>query len=218
MHLSLMMAGAGLLATGCSRARLPANTGAGHDGGTKGKGLFFNAEEMVQLAEVVEIIIPTTDTPGARSANVHGFIDAMMAEWAVPKTQASFRALLGEIDSAAKQRFGSGFMDLSPKQRLEVVSAMDAAAFSHRGGEGKRVHPFARLKELVFVGYYQSEIGATQELQFKLVPGRYEACVPLSNIGHAWADDWGVFFASLQSLSECDCSSGADQAVQRKQE
>ena len=48
--------------------------------------------------------------------------------------------------------------------------------------------PFWRtMKELTLVGYYTSEPGATQELRHEAVPGRYEACVPLAEIGRAWA-------------------------------
>jgi gluconate 2-dehydrogenase gamma chain len=48
--------------------------------------------------------------------------------------------------------------------------------------------PFWRtMKELTLVGYYTSEPGATQELRHEAIPGRYEACVPLSQIGRAWA-------------------------------
>jgi hypothetical protein len=43
------------------------------------------------------------------------------------------------------------------------------------------------MKELTLVGYYTSEPGATQELRHEPVPGRYQACVPLSEIGRAWA-------------------------------
>lgn len=48
--------------------------------------------------------------------------------------------------------------------------------------------PFMRkMKELTLVGYYTSEIGATQELRHEPVPGRYDGCVPFSEIGRAWA-------------------------------
>lgn len=48
--------------------------------------------------------------------------------------------------------------------------------------------PFMRsMKELTLVGYYTSEAGATQELRHEPVPGRYEGCVPFSEIGRTWA-------------------------------
>ena len=48
--------------------------------------------------------------------------------------------------------------------------------------------PFYRqLKELTLAGYYTSEVGATQELQWLAAPGRYDADAPLSEVGRAWA-------------------------------
>lgn len=46
---------------------------------------------------------------------------------------------------------------------------------------------FRQLKELTLAGYYTSEVGATEELQWVASPGRYDADVPLSEVGRAWA-------------------------------
>jgi len=43
------------------------------------------------------------------------------------------------------------------------------------------------MKELTLVGYYTSEAGAVRELRHAPVPGRFEGCVPLDQIGRAWA-------------------------------
>jgi len=152
-------------------------------------GLFFNPEELARLAEIAEILIPTTDTPGARGANVHGFIDRVMAEDAVAQTQTAFRALLADIEATSKEQFGSSFLELSARQRADLVASMDAAAFQEHAHEELRKFPFAHLKELIFLGYYHSEVGATRELQFALVPGHFEGCAPLASIGRAWAGD-----------------------------
>ena len=46
---------------------------------------------------------------------------------------------------------------------------------------------YRQLKELTLAGYYTSEPGATEELRWEAAPGRYDADVPLSEIGRAWA-------------------------------
>ncbi len=46
---------------------------------------------------------------------------------------------------------------------------------------------FRQLKELTLAGYYTSEVGATEELQWLAAPGRYDADLPLSDVGRAWA-------------------------------
>ena len=46
---------------------------------------------------------------------------------------------------------------------------------------------YGKFKYLVLLGYYQSEVGATQELRYELVPGAWRACLPLAEVGRASA-------------------------------
>jgi hypothetical protein len=46
---------------------------------------------------------------------------------------------------------------------------------------------YRRFKYFVLVGYYQSEIGATRELRYELVPGAWRSCLPLTEVGRASA-------------------------------
>ena len=46
---------------------------------------------------------------------------------------------------------------------------------------------FPILKELITVGYFTSQLGATKAVRYDPVPGAYHGCVPLKEIGRAWA-------------------------------
>lgn len=43
------------------------------------------------------------------------------------------------------------------------------------------------MKELTLLGYYWSEPGATQELNYVQVPGKWDACIPFAEVGKTWA-------------------------------
>jgi len=43
------------------------------------------------------------------------------------------------------------------------------------------------IKELTITGYYTSEIGATQELKYVPVPGRYAGDIPYDTVGRAYS-------------------------------
>jgi hypothetical protein len=43
------------------------------------------------------------------------------------------------------------------------------------------------LREITIFGYYTSE-AATKELNFEELPGRYNGCVPMEEVGRAWLD------------------------------
>lgn len=155
--------------------------GAGLSACSDNKGPFFSSTRMVLLDEVCQLIIPTTDTPGAREAGVPAFIDSMMVNWASDETKDQIKDVIDGIDEKARADADSRFMSLEPAQRFDILKQYDAQALAEDG------HPYRRFKELVLVGYYLSEIGATQELHYELVPGRWQADLPLSEVGRTWA-------------------------------
>jgi hypothetical protein len=173
-----MLLGAALLVGGAAAltrfGRKPAAASAG-------LGPALTAEQFALLEQVCEVIIPTTDTPGAIVAGAPTFMREMLEEWASAKSRAEVAGVLEAIEQLAWSRFGAAFLELPPERRLEVVSAFDEERVSRQDPA------YSKFKYLVLVSYYQSEVGATQELRFELVPGAWRSCVPLSEIGRASA-------------------------------
>jgi len=148
-----------------------------------GEHQFFDAEQMRLLGRVVDIVIPETDTPGALTAGADRFIDGMMATWASEGTQSYFTSILREINDQATAKHGLDLADCDTEKQEQLLRDIDNSAF----GPDPIVDGFRDLKYLILAAYYTSEIGATIELQFELVPGRYIPCVPIEEIGRAWA-------------------------------
>jgi gluconate 2-dehydrogenase gamma chain len=149
---------------------------------------FFNDIEFALLDEVCEIIMPQTDTPGARGAGVPGAIDALMRSWASPQRQQQFRALLKDFDAAAVAEAGKPLLELAPSQRFDVIAHYDAAHFRQSMTTPlKDQKPYPAFKNLVLRLYYMSEVGATQELRYEHVPGAWEPAVKVTADTRAWA-------------------------------
>lgn len=55
----------------------------------------FNAHQNETVATIAELIIPATDTPGARAALVNQFIDLIVAEWYTEEERSRFLNGLG---------------------------------------------------------------------------------------------------------------------------
>ena len=83
---------------------------------------------------IAEIIIPTTDTPGARAAGVGRFVDAMFSDYYPAKDRRRFLDGLSRVDSQAKRRHGRAFTDLPADQQTAMVLEMDQAAFAELPG------------------------------------------------------------------------------------
>jgi hypothetical protein len=109
-------------------------------------------------------MIPATDTPGARAANVQGVVDGLMLDWALPATREQFRATLAAIN----QRGPRPFLSLPAAERAGLLAAFDAAAFM--GGKGPADQGWRRLKQLIWYAYFTSE-GADPD--YVAVPGDY---------------------------------------------
>ena len=178
---------AGVLA-GCQASRAP-------EGVWVPRALTRAQAELV--AAIAEHILPETDTPGARAAGVHRFIDGMLAESYPPPERTRFLAGLAELDARAARASGRPFLQCAPSEQGALLEQLDREALAsppdrppvRRGGrpEEPAVPFFRTMKELTLVGYYTSEIGATRELHHAPVPGRYDGCVPLAQVGRTWA-------------------------------
>lgn len=140
------------------------------------------------VTAIAEHIIPATDTPGARAAQVNQFIDLMLTDNYPEDARSRFLAGLEDVDERCRQAYGGAFLRCSPDEQRAVLTELDEQAFGQNAAFDPANPAFFRMmKELTLVGYYTSEIGASQELQINLTPGRYDGCAPLEEVGRAWA-------------------------------
>ncbi len=110
---------------------------------------FFSKQEMALLAQLVEQIIPRSETPGAADANVHYFVDFLA------HTNRKFGAQLKKDLAWVKKQ---GFAKAGSGKQVELLTAWSKA----KGTEPYRV--FKQIKDLTIDGYYGSKEGLTQEL------------------------------------------------------
>lgn len=152
---------------------------------------FLTQEQASLVAEVAEIIIPKTDTPGAKDVGVPAFIDSILKDVSPAEDQKRFTDGLAAFDEEAKKAYGDAFLDLEPAQQQEHVKKLhDAAIQTERNTDPAPKRPFIlMMKELTMLGYFTSEAGATQVLQYDPVPGAYKGCIPVTEAGNGktWA-------------------------------
>lgn len=162
-----------------------------------GAALQLDAGQLALLGAIAEGIIPTTDTPGALSAGVPAFIALLYSEWMLPDEQSAFVAGLAELERECSAQTGHAFSACDPTQQLTLLRQWDAAAArARREGtavqwnaaataahhEGTAVAFFARLRTLVLIGYYTSEVGQVQELDMQYGGGANHAGGPMFNV------------------------------------
>ncbi len=147
--------------------------------------LTTSQDELV--ATVAELIIPTTDTPGARTAGVHTFIDQMLTRIYTNEERDRFLAGLADLDARAQAGGSPTFLESTPEAQTAILQDLEAEARAARASGAEEMSFFSVMKELTLVGYYTSEIGATQELKYVHTAGSYDGDVPLDEVGRAYS-------------------------------
>jgi hypothetical protein len=86
---------------------------------------FFTTHENATVVVATELIIPETDTPGARAALVNRYMDKLLlAE--PPAQQERFRSGLKNLDEFAIRMIGKAFIDCLQVEQTKALEALEA--------------------------------------------------------------------------------------------
>jgi len=139
-------------------------SGARAPAGPNWKPLFFDPHQNETVIALTDLIIPETDTPGAKAALVNRTIDLFLNDEEVD-TQRQFLEGLAWIDGRSLRQYGKPFVDLPREQQTALLESL--ANPENRNPEDQPgVRFFEDIKDWTLFGYYTSEIGLEQELQY----------------------------------------------------
>ena len=123
----------------------------------------LTAQQNDLVVALTELIIPETDTPGAKGTNVNRFIDHVLTD-AQPEVRASFVRGLTWIDARSRALFKSkDFLGASPEQQTTLLTRLSAEGNPHKEAATGRDF-FQAIKSMTINGYYTTEIGLRKEL------------------------------------------------------
>ena len=121
--------------------------------------------QLALVAVISELIIPETETPGARSAGVPDYVDYTLSRASV-QTRRRFLAGLEWIERESKRQFGESFMDISSEQQVAFLRNVEIAdSQSEDAAFGAAF--FKDIKNRTVYAYYTSKAGILQELGYK---------------------------------------------------
>jgi gluconate 2-dehydrogenase subunit 3-like protein len=124
---------------------------------------FLDDHQNETLIVLSDLIIPKTETPGAKEALVNRFIDQLLAA-ETPETQRAFLESLAYLDGACMERYRTAFRYTPLESQVEFLRFL---AYPHslgtwggeESGEFSGHTHFRRLKDWISRAYYNSEIG-----------------------------------------------------------
>lgn len=156
---------------------------------SRNEGELFSQDDIAFMNEVGETIIPATDTPGAKAAGVGSFMAMMVKDCYDSEQRKTFVNGLEKMKKNFSNEYGGFFEEAKVDDRTSFINNLEIEVVTYyRQKKAEDPEHFYRmLKELTLLGFFTSEIGATQALNYIQTPGKYEACIPYEKDGKAWA-------------------------------
>ena len=122
----------------------------------------LTARQNDMVVALTELIIPQTETGGAKAALVNRFVDTVL-NGASPGDREKFTKGLAWIDGRSKALFKRDLLSASAAEQTALLTRLSAE------GNPDKEEPigaefFQAIKVMTINGYYTSEIGLRQEL------------------------------------------------------
>lgn len=148
----------------------------GRTAGFRGR---LDPHQLETVAVMAELILPRSDTPGARDVGVPEFIDLLMTEWYDEDQRARFLSGLAAIDALASAGGAAGFVALAPADQAALVGTLDASLSQTAApAPGSAEAAYRTLKSLTVFGYFTSREVQRDLLKVNIWPNRYDGCIP----------------------------------------
>lgn len=129
------------------------------------------------VSAIADRILPRTDTPGAVDAGVPAFIDLLYGQFITDGERQMFTSGLAEVEAAAKSTNGAAFPTLTAERQDALLRGIARAEESREQGF------FRLIRSATILGYFTSEQVGKNVLNYDPVPGRYEGCIPIEQVG-----------------------------------
>ena len=155
---------------------------------------FFTQEEAHFLRVFSDVLLPTTETPGAIDVNVHKTIDSMVHTCFDSEGQIAVRAGLRALEITCQEDYGDRFVECTNEGQTSFMRTLESTEVN----ENKYLWgntivsagdvPFYRqLKGLTLFAFFTSEEIGERVLNYDPIPGAYVGCRPVSEIGKVWS-------------------------------
>lgn len=154
---------------------------------------FFTAKDISFFDEVAETIIPKTNTPGAKDAEVGKFMASYSTDCYDELQLKTLQGGINKLNEASRKIYNASFIEATALQKQNLLAQIDAEAKKYneenktKSEKEYTPHYFTLMKQLVLLGFFTSKAGATQVLRYVPVPGKYYGCIDYKEGETSWA-------------------------------
>ncbi len=165
---------------------------------------FFSPSQGYMITQLADIILPTTDIAGALDVNAPEFMDKMLHDIAPEDKKDIIKEGANAFEKEFQNVYNNDVLKGSKteyekllKKYFDISEAEKNAIFKMQNTEEKiteeelntyLIYKFLlATREYTLFGYYTSELVGETILSYDPVPGSWEACIPVDDVGNAWS-------------------------------
>lgn len=134
---------------------------------------FFDEHQNETLIALTDLIIPATDTGGAKAALVNRFFDLYYND-ETPEHQKEILEAVSWFDGRSLSLHNKPFISLTQEQQTSILEPLADPKNADQDPAGRKA--FELIKGFTIWGYYSSKIGLDMELRYE--GDRYNASFP----------------------------------------
>ncbi len=162
--------------------------------------LFLNQEQVLVVNQLVDLILPASETVGGLDVEIPQFIDLILSD-ILPQAEKGkflkgadgfhekFEAVFNKsVSKGNPDEFNtllSTYFKISPDQEARVFKLMQSDVSAVSDLETYHIYSYLIcIRKYAILGYYSSKQVGTELLNYNPVPGAFEACVPVEDVGN----------------------------------
>lgn len=202
--------GAGYTMTGAGFAAFI--SGCKQDGSIAAKGVewapsFMSMTETKLVENILDAFLPTTESsPGAKELKIVQVVDNVVQKLFKAEEQSAFKNGLGQLVNRFKSEFNvdadkieqshmdafmEKYMGAGESKERDQLNGLTWKEKEDLKPEEMDDHYFGKilhtLRQQGISAYFSNETIATEHLSYDPIPGTYQGCIPLSDVGNSWS-------------------------------
>lgn len=141
------------------------------------KNISISGNQEKVMNELVDSLIPSSDTPGAKDVSAQLFVLMMVDDCYNKEDQQKFIKGLNDFEKLAKKQMGKNFETGTIAEREAVLKEVEAG----NTGNDALNYFYQITKRLTIHAYTSSKFYLTKVQVYKMVPGHFLGCVPVKS-------------------------------------
>ncbi len=162
---------------------------------------FLNKSDAFTLNQIVDVILPKTQTVGALDVHVPQFVNRVLKAVLTKdeqdvfskgqhlfkeKFQAVYKIDIQEATTANFMAFISVYFKVSEKQQQQIFKILNQPITEVENKDMYYIYSYlTTIRYYALYGYYTSERVGVDILNYNPTPGMYHACVPVNEVGNS---------------------------------